>query len=358
MKQKNLKQEENPVMEFSNFDNDGSFKSFEKSVKDAGVISIKPLLINGKENFGLEKYNMVIFPNAFYKEDLSCIEFNGVYRYVSGLDEYAPEIQNMEDETQKKIAIKRIRNIVSYLERILASNNVDPDDDKFWEKVKKIRPDNDDFWSKVKLEISNKGKILQPMKDPNDLILMLAIEAGGFSMVAKSYEDAISKPVLPKFYLDKRYITASAKTGVKKTRNRAIAKLDELFENNYNKVFYIAKILDLSTNGFKKSTPHDIVYDFLDEYISGNSYESSKTKAPEDFLKLTELEVDQLLVRALVKDAVLYHVIAAKPDGSMYYIKKNAFVGKSNVDAAAYMLNPQNADIYNDVLADVEKIWQ
>lgn len=336
----------------------GGFKAFEERIKNSGTISIKPLVIKDKENFGLEKYNMVIFPNSTYTEDLACLEYNGTTRYITGLDEFAPEVQNLQDEEQKKITIRTIREIVSYLEKILASNNVDPKDPDFWNKVKKVRPDNEEFWSNIKIELTNTQKVLNPLKDANDLILLLAIEAGGFSGVAKSYEDAVSMPEFPKFYLDKRYATATVKAGLKKLRNKAIAQLDKVFNENYLKTFYIAKILDLNSSGFKKSTPKDIVYDFLDEYISGNSYETNKTKAAEDFLSLVDIKQEQLMIRAMVKDAILYHIIVTRPDGSMYYTKTNNFVGKNNLDVTAYMSNPQNDDIFQAVLNDIEKIWQ
>ena len=35
---------------------------------------------------------------------------------------------------------------------------------------------------------------------------MAGIEAGGFDLIAKSYEDALAAPVAPKWYLDKKYI--------------------------------------------------------------------------------------------------------------------------------------------------------
>jgi hypothetical protein len=47
------------------------------------------------------------------------------------------------------------------------------------------------------------------MTNPFDRIKLYAIEAGGFSIVAKSYDDARSRPVAPKFYLDKEEETVN-----------------------------------------------------------------------------------------------------------------------------------------------------
>lgn len=335
----------------------GGFEYFKKRVKDSGNIVIKPLVHKDKENFGLEKYNMVIFPTAIHKEDLTCLEYNGTYRYVTGLDEFAPEVQMMEDLEMKSVTIKTIREIVSHLEKVLASNKVDPNDENFWDKVKKVRPDNIEFWSQVKIELTNTQKELKPLEDPNDLILLMAIEAGGFSTVAKSYEDAISSPNPPRFFLDKKIVTAEKKATYKKLRNKAIAMLDELFEKNISKVLYIAKVLDAGSTNYKRSTPKDILYDFLDEYINGLSYEENKTKAPEKFMELCKVDTETLMLKAMVKDAINYRIIVPKPDGSYYFMKNNSFVGKNTVDILAYMKNPTNDDVMKMVLKEVEKYW-
>ena len=58
---------------------------------------------------------------------------NGVKRYVTGLNEFSPEVK-MLPKTEKEAKIKEIRSVVAQLEAELAANVVDPDDKDFWNK--------------------------------------------------------------------------------------------------------------------------------------------------------------------------------------------------------------------------------
>ena len=151
-------------------------------------ISVKPY-VDGNENMGLEQYDMVLFEGVVHEEPLACLLQNGIKRYLTGLNEFAPEIKNLsEDEREAKV--KQIRETVAQLEKELASNVVDPKDPDFWNKVELLKPNNDDFWGKIIMRFGNEPVFLDPAKDPYDLIKLRAIEAGGFSLVAKSLEDA------------------------------------------------------------------------------------------------------------------------------------------------------------------------
>ena len=94
----------------------------------------------------------------------------------------------MLPEDEKESKIKEIRSIVSELEKDLAANYIDPTDKEFWNKVKLLRPDNHEFWEKIVLRVGNEPTFLEPKTDPYDLIKLIAINAGGFSLVAKSYD--------------------------------------------------------------------------------------------------------------------------------------------------------------------------
>jgi hypothetical protein len=65
-----------------------------------------------------------------------------------------------------------------------------------------MKPDNSKFWDKISLRCGNDPVFLDPEKDPYDLIKLHAINAGGFSIVAKSLRDAREANNPPKFYLD------------------------------------------------------------------------------------------------------------------------------------------------------------
>ena len=185
----------------------------------------------------------------------------------------------------------------------------------------------------------------------------MAIEAGGFDLIAKSWEDARSKAKPPKFYLDKEVDTVSTRTEYKKLRNKATSILDKLFGKNPKKLMYIAKILDGSSTQYKNSTPPDTIYDNLDEFIQGNGVEGNKNRAAEHFISSTELDMETLKLKALVRDASFYKFIVNKPDGMIYHAKQSAMLGRNVSDVVEFLKNPLNEDILADLMAQVEKYW-
>lgn len=319
-------------------------------------IAIRPFFDPTVSNMGLEKYGMSLFDGAFHEEELACLEINGIKRFLTGLNEFAPEVKMLPaDEQQAKI--KQIRQVVSELEKQLAANVIDPADPDFWNKVKLCKPDNHDFWSKIKVRVSNEPVHLEPERDPYDLIKLYAIEAGGFSLVAPSLEAARNMSTPPKFYLDRLETTASINTEVKKLRNKAGAELQKLFDKNTNKLFYVTKVLDLNSTQYKKSTPNDILYENMDKFINGELSDKDKRKAPQRFLDVANLDMETLKTRALVKDASFYRFVATKADGFIYHMQSGANMGRTPSDVTEYLKNPLNEEILKDLLNKVEKYW-
>ena len=269
----------------------------------------------------------------------------------------APEVKLIKDKEQREAKIKDIRETVAQLERELAANIVEPADPEFWNKIKVLKPDNDEFWSKITLRTGNKIIYLDPAKDPYDLIKIYAIEAGGFSGVAKSYDEARSRSVSPKFYLDKYVETASTKTEVTKLRNKALAELTKLFDKNVNKLLYVAKVVDANSTQYKKSTPNDITYENMDKYITGQGVESNLKRAAEAFLAAAALDMETLKIRAIVKDSSFYKFIHPKPDGFIYHTDTTTMMGRNASDCVEYLKNPLNESILTDLTKKVEEYW-
>lgn len=324
----------------------------------SGAISVKPYFDPNKSNLGLEKYGLSLFDGVAHEEQLALIERNGVRRYLTGLNEFAPEVKLIPDKEMREAKIKEIRKVVAQLERELAANVIDPEDKEFWNKVKLLRPDNDEFWGKISIRCTNQDLPLDPAKDPYDLIKIYAIEAGGFSIVAKSYDDARSRSVAPKFYLDKYVDTVATKTEVSKLKNKAIAKLTTLFDKNQNKLMYIAKVVDANSVQYKKSTPNDIIYDNMDKFINGRGVESNIKRAAQAFLDADALDMETLKIKAIIKDASYYKFIAPKADGFIYHIESSTMLGRNASDCLEYLKNAMNEPILLDLTKKVEKYWQ
>jgi len=322
-----------------------------------GPISIKPLVNPDSDNMGLQTYNLALFPGTFQEEQLACLEKNGIKRYITGLNEFAPEVKNIKDPEQRAAVIKDIRQTVAELEKELAANIIDPEDEDFWSKVKLLKPDNDEFWTKITVRCGNEPLFLNPKNDPFDLIKLKAIEAGGFSIVAKSWEDAQNMAKPPKFYLDKTIDSVASRTQTKKLRNKALSELDKLYNKNVNKLMYVCKIVDAHSAQYRKSTPIDIMYENMDAYINGEGIERNELRAAESFLKAAELDMETLKLKALVKDASFYKVLAPRADGMIYHLQTSTMMGRNASEIIEYLKNPLNENILVDILNTVEPMW-
>ena len=298
---------------------------------------------------------MSLYDGVKHHEQLACLENNGVIRYITGLNEFAPEIKLLPTEV-REARIREIRLAIIELEKDLAANVIDIDDKEFWNKVQLLRPDNKTFWNKIVIACGNDPLFLD-LKDPYDRIKLMAIEAGGFSIVAKSFDDARSRAVAPKFYLDKEEETVMIRTEYKKMRNKALAELQKLFDKNSTKLFYIAKVVDLNSTQYRKSTPNDVIYENMDMYINGEGGESNKERAAKSFIEATNMDMETLKIKSIVRDSVFFKYIINKPDGYIYHAKSNALLGRNVSDVVEYFKNPLNEDILNDLNTAVEKLW-
>jgi hypothetical protein len=325
--------------------------------KFTGSVCIRPFFTKEVANMGLEKYGLSLFDGTFHEEPIALIEKNGAKYYVTGLNEFAPEIKMIKDPDEKAAKIKEIRTIVAQLEKEMNMNVLDIEDPKFWDSVTTLKPNNDAFWSQLTIRCGNEPVYLTPETDGIDLIKVRAIEAGGFSMIAKSYSEARSMAKPPKFYLDKNVETLSIKTELAKTKNKALAELQKLYDKNINKLMYVAKVVDANSAQYKKTTPNDIIYDNMDRFINGEGVEKSVKRAAEEFLKAAGLDMETLKIRAMIKDATFYKIIVLKSDGFIYHLKSATMMGRNTVDCIEFLKNPLNDKVLAAVTEEVESYW-
>lgn len=319
-------------------------------------IAIRPFFDANMQNLGLEKYGLSMYDGVKHYEQLACLENNGVVRYITGLNEFAPEIKLIKDPEEKKAKVMQIRTAVAELEKELAANVLDIEDEKFWNNVKLLRPDNAEFWNKITIACGNDPVYLD-MADPYDRIRFYSIEAGGFSIVAKSFDDARSKSVPPKFYLDKEEETVMYRTEYKKMRNKALSEMQKLYDKNSTKLFYIAKVVDINSTQYKFSTPKDVIYENMDRHINGEGGESNKERAAKSFLDAVAMDMETLKIKSIVRDSVFFKYIVNKADGFIYHNKSGGVLGRNVSDVVEFLKNPLNDDVLQDLAKSVEKYW-
>jgi len=319
-------------------------------------IAIRPFFDDRKENMGLEKYGMTLHDGVYHMEDLACLELNGIKRYITGLNEFSPDVKLLPDN-EKKAKIKEIRTVVIQLEKELAANVIDEDDPEFWNKVQVLRPDNHIFWSKIHIKVGNDPYFLDPAKDPYDLIKLYAIKAGGFSIVAKDYETAQMKANC-RFYLDQIKKTVVTKTKSSKLKNTALSMLQKLYDENQDKLFYVTKLIDANSYQYIKSTPIDILYEDMDKYINGEGDEKSKTKAAIIFTTISNESMENLTLRTVIKDASYYQFITNDNKGWIIESDTKIKLGKTTEEVLEYFKNPLNEEIIDRLVNKVKNYWQ
>lgn len=321
------------------------------------TIAIRPYFNNDKQNMGLENYGMSLHEGVYHEESLACLEMNGVKRFVTGLNEFAPEVKKLAPG-DKELKVKEIRKAVSELEAELASNILDPEDKDFWNKVQLLKPDNDKFWSRISLRCGNDPVYLDPDKDPYDRIKLEAILAGGFSMISKSLKTAKSSANPKKFYLDRLEESISTRTEYTKLRNKALVQLEKMYDKDKSKLMYVAKVVDADSVQYTKSTPIDIMYENMDAFISGEGTESNKKRASEMFLDACKAKMEDLKIRALIKDAMFYRFITPKPSGWIETLDSGLKLGKVPSEVLTFLKNPEHDDVLTSLMDKIEPYWK
>ena len=320
------------------------------------TIAIRPYFNPERENMGLETYGMSLHEGVWHQESIACLEMNGVKRYVTGLNEFSPDVKRLAPG-EREIKVKEIRKAVAQLEAELAANIIDPEDKDFWNNVTLLKPDNDKFWSRIELRCGNEPVYLDPAKDPYDLIKIHAINAGGFSMISKSLKEAKKSPNPKKFYLDLAEETISTRTEYTKLKNRALVKLENLYTKNSNKLMYVAKVVDADSVQYTKSTQLDIIYENMDSHIHGNGSESNKKRSAESFIAAADDTMKNLKVRSLVKDAIFYRFILVKANGWIETLDSGVRLGKVPSEVTSFLQNPENEEILKSLFDKVEPYW-
>lgn len=317
-------------------------------------IAIRTYFNRDMENMGLENYGMSLFEGVVHQEELSCLEVNGIKRYVTGLNEFAPEVRKLSAD-KREGKIREIRSAVATLERDLAANIIDPEDPEFWNKVKLLRHDNHEFWSQISIRLGNDPVYLDPSTDPYDLIKLYAIEAGGFSIVAPNLRTAKATPGC-KFYLDKLEDTVSTRTELSKLRNRSLAALTTMYDSENRKLFYVAKIVDANSTQYNNSTANDVIYENMDKFIHGEGSERNQTRAAQSFLDASRETMEDLKLRAVIKDASGYSLISNKADGWIYF--GSVKMGKTAAQCVEWLKNPLNEEHLLSLMSQVEYYWK
>jgi hypothetical protein len=69
------------------------------------------------------------------------------------------------------------------------------------------------------------------------------------------------------------------------------------------------------------------------------------------------MSIEDLKIKAIIKDASFYKYIIVKPDGMLHEASQNVMLGRNVSDILEYLKNPTNEDMLDLLMAKVEAVW-
>lgn len=367
------------------------------ALKNARV-AIRPYL-SGASNNGLEEFNMILHEGIHHTDSVIIERFDKNVKSYRVPNEFSAEIFNMEEGEEKQAKIRSIRKLLADAENLIGGNNgvsvnalgqykvhgvdkegkpvttlvgiEDMPSEDFYKHISMFKASQVDtydqkgdrmpnFWDELTLELDNDGTILDE-EDIKHRLIVAVIECGGFGLIAKSYEDAIAEGGKKKFYLHRRAKVAAIKIGDKILRDEAGNKLVQMYKNDFNKLFYITKLIAYNSDEFKtgkNATPQEVFYEECSNFLAseGDHIGLSMKDTATRFLELANKAMTDLVPMLLLKDARDYKFIVMK-DGLWYYWDTQVPLGKTDAECIEFLKNGKNSGTLEAIQKKVDKKW-
>jgi hypothetical protein len=255
---------------------------------------------------GLHEYGRSKFPGCFDGSQLK--RKNG--RWVTGIDELSTDVLTLplEERESESLRIKEKRERFQNLTGIEDLSGTS----KYWEDY---------------LLVLDTSKPLN-LENPLDELKYILINANRLAL--PSTDDLHNPDYVDAFYVLVKE-NGDVEDKVKKDRrfNKAIAQLEDLFENNPEKLRLVGKFLSLPITD---KTPHDSVYAHLHTLI--------KTDGHERFLKAIDAPSEEIQAKLLLDKAIKLKVI--RQVGGLYQ-RGNITIGNSFNKTVEFLKDPLNA---------------
>lgn len=309
-------------------------------------VSIRQYVDKSQFNLGLEKEGLSVFAGESgyggHKEWLGYKEIGDTKVYLTGLDPEADSLDEIKDEDEREQRVEEILKLREYLKS---------------KKKTSINADNHAFWKGVYIDIDKPVTELN-LANINDLILYCGIKGGGFTEIAPSLTVAKHSNRTYKFYLHEDELAAEEKAVSKILKNKATVELVNMFEEDPIRMFYVSKLVLPIHLGFRRSTPPVTLYDKLDSYIQGEGHTRDIKKLPKFFLDKATLPLEEMKLRAVIREALHQSKIRKNAETGEYYNKETG-VKYPNTEGRIfeYLMNPINSEELASITAQVSTFW-
>jgi hypothetical protein len=319
------------------------------AIKDLNLpkrVFIKRYINQRDENLGLTAQGIAMVDGqggqAGFKESMGYLTIAGKNYYLNGFEDHCFNIKSIKNPEQREAAKKEAQKIKKILENILGVD---------------LSSTNSDFWRNINL-IVRKPIYTLNLQEPYDLLIYYAILGGGFTAVAPSKEIADDSNIRYKHYLHIDSEVQKQSIGIKRLRNKAIAKLEEMYDNSEaDKMFMVAKNVLPASKGFTKKDSIDRLYNDLHDYIHGVNISSNIKNTPKKFFASASRTLEDLTVNAVINDGVYYRFL--KPNEDKFYYNTDTFtvVGKNPAEIIEFYKNPINSNEFEDLYLRVKEVW-
>ena len=95
----------------------------------------------------------------------------------------------------------------------------------------------------------------------------------------------------------------------------------------------------------------------MDNYINGLGSESNKKRAAQQFLDVSKLDMEELKIRALIKDGLYYRFITTKAGGWIEPIDSGIRLGKRPAECLEFLKDPKNEESLLSLMDKVDPYW-
>lgn len=309
-------------------------------------VSIKHYINQSNENMGLRDMGLAVLDGeggqGGFKESFGYITKAGVKYFLTGFEEHCHNVTEIKNIDERRAYLKELNNVKEILEEILGVD---------------MSSRNIDFWKEQHLTVRSPLFTLD-LTNPADLILYFGILGGAISSVAASKEHAENSNRGYKHYLHVQQIEQKQKIGKRRTKNKAIAKLEELYENQSSgKLFSIAKTILPISKGYTNKDGIDLLYSDIFDFIEGINVQKNPLKGPQIFLDAVVQTQEDLTIRAVINEAMYTNIIRENEDKFFYNTDTMTTLGTDKGQVFSFLKNPVNSTELEGLYERVSNIW-
>lgn len=299
----------------------------------------------GKISSILKEYNSQIqtMQSSLANKKLTRIPGTGVFKfpykeldgtYRTGLDENAAYIRRIQDDTEKELEIKRVKELKARMKDAFGDIDFGPKS-KFWNYKYSLSEGDTSHVQPVKLV---DGDNLFDLTDPNKELAFAWLRV--HPTIASSYQ-AWEKGEYPgetQFFVADEYKENEIAFNKKKAINNAISKFTSMTPEKQKKV---ARLMGLPVS---ENTKESEVYNLVDDFLKLSEVKNEKhagQKPVDLFNRYADMKEQLLTTKDLVEQAIT-HNIYRTPGGKIY--QGDALIASDKDALVKFLMDDENQD--------------